>query len=214
MFFEKLIYIEPCPVFCVPSKRHKTQNQDPDPDPDPDPEPQPDEQYDMPQVGDTKISLAATGGQGWYELNGQTIVYDALPVAYANAQATFGGDAPAPGATLSLPNMIGRYPLGASSPNVPSGSNAYTLTQANLPVVNLLGTTTSTSWTNGSSFLEILNTGGYGGSGGTGGQNIATYMAHQHAVSVTLNPGAQTQIPITPSSLSVKYFVWLGLEAP
>lgn len=80
-------------------------------------------------AGDVKMSISTTADLGWLMLNGQVVAnaQSLYPSLWAKADATWKS-----GASLNLPNMAQRFPMGGSVGTI-GGANAKTIAAANLP---------------------------------------------------------------------------------
>jgi hypothetical protein len=176
--------------------------------------------------GDIKRGVQAADHSGWIKLDGRL---------KSSLTATQQAEATALGFGANLPNATDAFLVqnGASIGSV-SGSNTKTIAQNNLPNVTLSGTTSSSgdhAHTNNSS----SSNGGYGivrtSNGGNntitdadvsaGEPNILSSAialtinatgAHTHTLTTSsINGGvAQQTLNITPKSLSVTTFIYLG----
>lgn len=188
------MYFEPCPPFFFSSSNHHNK-----------------QKYlsslpyflteylDMPTVGDVKLSLSTNQTNGWYILNGQTIVGDT--VAMESAVSLFG--------STTLPNYTDHYPSQNDTIGLTFGSNApILLNQEHLPNVNL-----PTYWTgvgptvNPKIFVRTEPAGGYNVSIQSG-NNWNSYNTNQMVV--RLNPNVQQEIDKTPLTFGCSFMVYLG----
>jgi hypothetical protein len=158
--------------------------------------------------GDVKTGFQTTDHSGWILLDGRAIS-SLSPDQQAQATA-LGFGANLPDATDAYLSQNGTA-LGSVS-----GSNARTITQANLPNVNFTGTTsnsgTHTHTIPGQNFPT--NTSGSGNAPaqirtGAGFQSGAS-GDHSHTVTVA-SGGSNTPLDIKPQTLSVNVFIFLGL---
>lgn len=160
-------------------------------------------------IGDIKPSFINYDHGGWILLNGRAVT------SLTSNQQT---EAIALGFTTDLPQADGCFltqnqkPLGDVT-----GSNSVTILQENLPDVQLEGETDL-----GGSHSHFINynnrsaggfTSGYSDLTGTG-STATTQLdgVHSHEVTMESLNGGVTQVPldITPKSLSVNYFIFLG----
>lgn len=182
-------------------------------------------------AGDLKQSFLTTDNNGWYLLDGRAI--NTLP---ATAQST----ATALGFTTNLPNATDRIlktTNGIEAMAATGGANTLSITQANLPNLNLSGTVSGTTSSDGAhqhtpaagGFLlggtsinnngagqYSTNTGGvpsaWGGVGFLG--STASAGSHSHTVTGTATVstgGAGTTLDNRSPFLVVNTFIYLGL---
>jgi hypothetical protein len=170
--------------------------------------------------GDVKTGFQTTDHNGWIKLDGR---------AKSTLSLTQQAQANALGIGASLPNAANAFLVqNGSAVGTVAGSNTKTITQANLPNVNIGGTTStdgshahsinvngntvtlvsngtvtameegSSNWTTGSaaSYANVMNAAG----------------SHSHSITTnSINGGVtQTALDITPRSLSVNTFIYLG----
>ena len=187
-----MFYLDPCPPFvsCFASSgAHKRRSYVLEDPPD---EEEDQEWIDMPELGDIKLSVAEPT-VGWYKLNGQTLD-PANTVAIANATTIFGG--------AVLPDWSGKYPT-QGVPGTTFGTNAVTLTQGNLPDVDLPLQTTLTNST------QLLQVGYNNNVEWGGGANHFSGQSYDNWY-VSLNPsGTQTDVDIVPETVAMNFLVWL-----
>lgn len=164
-------------------------------------------------VGDVKSGMQANDHQGWVKLNGRVI-----SSLTANQQA----NAATLGFTSNLPNADSAVLVqNGSSIGSVAGSNQRTIAQNQLPNATLNGSTdlagghshtfTSTNLSNNGVFSVF----GAPDSLVNGQSSASTSFEPDHSHSFTtssLNGGVtQQQIDISPKSLSVNMFIYLGL---
>jgi hypothetical protein len=186
-------YYEPCPAFLLVAYSHKKQKTTPLSE---------SHVYDMPEVGDIKVTVATgNGSQGWFTLNGQTVTGDVI--AEASATTLFG--------STTLPDYADSY-LRQSSANlaqVEGTNDPIVIGQTNLPDVSYTGHVLRMR-DHGAEYADgVFNSyqsgGNSSGSGGTASQIWAVDF------NLKLNGGV-TQVPIdiNPKHVNVNYQVWLG----
>ena len=160
--------------------------------------------------GDIKTGIQSSDHNGWVKLDGR------LKSTLTSTQQT---QATALGIGTNLPDATNAFLVqnGSTLASV-SGANTKTISQANLPNVNFTGTAASNgdhshtisfntytpligSWT--------VNAGGNAGYTIAGTPSTSTSGAHTHTVSVS-SGGSGTALDITPKSLSVNTFIYLG----
>lgn len=170
--------------------------------------------------GDVKTGFQAADHNGWIKLNGR---------AKSTLSATQQTQATALGIGTNLPNADNAFLVqnGRALGDV-FGANTKTIAQANLPNVTLGGTTTSdgshTHTINVNSNTVTLVSGGTvaamaeGNSNWTAGNAqynasvISTSGNHTHSLTTSSMNGnvTQTTLDITPKSLSINTFIYLG----
>jgi hypothetical protein len=159
--------------------------------------------------GDVKTGFQASDHNGWIKLNGR---------AKSTLTTTQQAQATALGIGTNLPNATNAFLVqnGTTLGSV-SGSNTKTISQANLPNINFPTATTSTNGDHSHSFTrpngdQTYNNGSgntwWGGSWGSTNYT-STNGAHAHTVTVS-SGGSGTALDITPQSLSVNTFIYLG----
>jgi hypothetical protein len=173
--------------------------------------------------GDIKTGMQANDHNGWVRLNGR--LKSSLS-ATQQAQATLLGIG------TTLPNATNAFLVqnGTALGSV-SGSNSKTITQANLPSYNLPTATTNatgshTHWisaaamddrnfsnqgANQQDFGLWADAGSYSSSDSNKsiGRNTLSAGSHSHTVTVS-SGGSGAAFDITPQSLSVNTFIYLG----
>ena len=173
--------------------------------------------------GDIKTGMQSADHNGWIKLNGR---------AKSTLSATQQAQATALGIGTNLPNATNTFLVqnGTTLGSV-SGSNSKTITQANLPNINFPTATTSTNgdhthWisaaayddrnfsnqgTNSQQFGLWSDAGSYTTSDPNSnlGRNSLNAGNHNHTVTVS-SGGSGTALDITPQSLSVNTFIYLG----
>lgn len=158
--------------------------------------------------GDIKTGLQTSDHNGWIKLDGR------LKSSLSSSQQA---QATALGITTNLPDATNAFLVqNTSTLGSVSGSNTKTITQANLPNVNFTGTAASAgdhshSFTRPRGDQNYSNGSGNTWWGGSWGSTnyTSTNGAHSHTVSVS-SGGAGTALDITPKSLSVNTFIYLG----
>ncbi|WP_111709825.1 hypothetical protein [Lutibacter citreus] len=162
--------------------------------------------------GDTKQGFQSTDHNGWIKLNGRAI--SSLTSTQQTQATTLGFSSNLPDATNSFLVQNGTL-LGTVS-----NSNNKMIVQANLPNVTLTGTTNTNGNHNHGYSIDSSpwNSGGSSVSNVTSRNNVPTNVAasfagnHSHTITTSsLNGGVtQTTLDVTPKSLSVNTFVYLG----
>lgn len=178
-------------------------------------------------VGDIKSGFQTTDHYGWIQLNGR-----ALSSLNASQQA----NAAALGFTTSLPNASNLVLIqNGSTPGTIAGSMSKTLTQANLPNINFPTATSTTAGNHTHTHNAPGTSGNYGlvlrsqsnanvtvqhtDTNGAGNEpdltatvsNLTINSGGNHTHNVTVSSGGSgTPVDITPKSLSVNIFVYLG----
>lgn len=163
--------------------------------------------------GDVKTGIQTADHNGWVLLNGR---------AKSSLSATQQDQATTLGIGTTLPNAADAFLVqnGTALGSV-SGSNSKTLTQANLPNVSFQGSTNTTGLHDHTGSVNGVYTPSGTNSGGTfpagsgyyfkvGNLNINESGNHSHTVSVS-SGGSGAALDITPRSLSVNTFIYLGL---
>lgn len=163
-----------------------------------------------PTFGDTKYGYQTVDHNGWVKLDGRAT--STLTVNQQNQCTSLG-------IGVNIPNMTNKYlSQGVMGTEIGNVSNTVVLSQSNLPNVTLNGTTASsgthTHGLGGTIFFNPFPEPGIGaieyiGSGNTTGAS----GAHTHTFTTSsLNGGvAQTQVNITPRTLLLNCFIYLGL---
>lgn len=158
--------------------------------------------------GDVKQGFQSADHGGWVKLDGRSVS------SLSSNQQTRASNL---GFTTNLPNATNAFLVqnGSTLGNV-SGSNTKTILQSDLPNVTLTGST-STDGSHNHGFSVDSSpwaTGGTSVSNVTNRNNASTSNAGSHSHTVTtssINGGVtQTKLNITPQSLSVNTFVYLG----
>lgn len=151
--------------------------------------------------GDIKQGIQSADHNGWIKLDGR--LKTALTAAQ-QAQAT------ALGIGTNLPDATNSFPVqnGTTLGSV-SGSNTVTIARNQLPDVTWTGNIYQVAHgccTGGSADGVFSRTGAGGGGNATGGGSTNTY-----SLDIRLNGGVTQQtLNITPKSLSVNMFIYLG----
>lgn len=162
--------------------------------------------------GDVKTGIQTSDHNGWIKLDGR--LKSSLSSSQQAQATTLGIGANLPDATNSVLMQNGGT-LGGIS-----GSNTKTIAQANLPNITLSGTTGAdaghthtipfaTSTLNGAWSVTLNGAAGYNIAGTT---TTSTSATHTHSFTTSsLNGGVtQTALDITPKTLSVNTFIYLG----
>jgi len=164
--------------------------------------------------GDTKQGFQSSDHNGWIKLDGRAI--SSLTVAQQpNAIAL--------GFTTNLPNATNAFLVqnGTALGNV-NGSNSKTISQTNLPNVNFSGSTSSAGSHTHTGTIRSAGSANGSASGSQpwtlgGFTSLSTYITlnaagnHTHTTTVS-SGGSGTLLDITPRSLSVNTFIYLGEE--
>lgn len=159
--------------------------------------------------GDVKSGMQSGDHNGWVKLNGR---------AKSTLSATQQAQATALGIGINLPNAANAFLVqnGTTIGSVSSG-NTKTITQANLPNINFPTATTSTNGNHNHTFYHpqgdqnYSNGGGNTWWGGSWNYGASTAYAGDHNHTVTVSSGGSgTALDITPQSLSVNMFIYLG----
>jgi hypothetical protein len=162
--------------------------------------------------GDVKTGFQTADHNGWIKLDGRAI---------SNLSATQQAQATAFGFTTNLPNATDAHLVqNGGALGAVTGTNTKTISQANLPNVTLSGNTAydgSHSHTNTFSSANAIYTwdaraGGAAGWTTAGSSTTSSAGSHRHSfVTNSINGGVtQTQLDISPKSLSVNTFIYLG----
>ncbi|MEK6546879.1 MAG: hypothetical protein AABZ56_01040 [Bacteroidota bacterium] len=170
--------------------------------------------------GDIKTGIQSADHSGWVKLNGR---------AKSTLSASQQTQATALGIGTNLPDATNAFLVQNSTTlGSVSGSSAKTIARANLPNVSLTATTSNAGShshsvnVNDASVLYVYNLGvtamKEGSSNWTAGAaaNYANVLTangdHNHSVTTTsMNGGVtQTTLDVTPKSLSVNTFIYLG----
>lgn len=160
-------------------------------------------------LGDIKTSIQTSDHNGWIKLDGRL---KSSLTANQQTQATLLGIG------TNLPDASNAFLVqnGTTLGSV-SGSNSKSILQANLPNINFPTATTSSNGDHSHYFTRPNGDQSYSnGSGNTwwggswGSTNwTSTAGAHTHTVTVS-SGGSGTALDITPKSLSVNTFIYLG----
>lgn len=162
-------------------------------------------------LGDIKSGMQSTDHTGWIKLDGR------LKSTLASSQQIAATNL---GIGTNLPDATNAFLVqnGGTIGSV-NGTNTKMIAQTNLPNVSLNGSTTSDpGHTHTFPFVTTLNA-SWGIGGGSAGFNVAgntttsSSGAHAHSLTTTsLNGGVtQSALDITPKTLSVNTFIYLGL---
>ena len=162
--------------------------------------------------GDIKTGMQSIDHNGWVKLDGR---------AKSSLTATQQTQATALGISTSLPDATNAFLVqNGSAVGTVAGSSTKTITQANLPNVTLTGSTNSAgSHTHTMPFatsainLSWYTTGG-GGAGYliNGNTTTSSSDSHEHTLTTSSLNGnvTQTTFDVTPKTLSVNTFIYLG----
>jgi hypothetical protein len=170
--------------------------------------------------GDVKTGFQTADHNGWIKLNGR---------AKTTLSATQQAQATALGIDTNLPDATNAFLVqNASTIGSVAGSNTKTITQANLPNVTLGGSTSTdgshTHTINVNDNTVIVVSGGAvtamkeGNNNWTAGSTVSNANvisaagSHSHTITTNSINGnvTQTALDITPKSLSVNTFIYLG----
>ena len=159
-------------------------------------------------IGEIRSMIKASDFNGWVLLDGRSV--GSLTLSQQAVALSMGF-------TSSIPDASNAYlTQNGGSMGATVGSNSLVLTQANLPNINLTGTTSSEGLHTHSYSFDDDNT-SIANSGGTNTSAIAeetkpttTDGAHSHTVTVS-SGGNNVSINKTPKTLSVNMFIYLGL---
>ena len=164
-----------------------------------------------PKVGDIKNGFQTADHKGWYLLNGR-----AISTLSANPRAR----ATALGFTVNLPDATDRFLKNTSGTDnlaAASGSDTFTLTQANLPNVNFTGVTNTTGNHTHTYTDNPLNSTTNGVVSGTNNpisdnssvnDTTTTDGNHTHTLSFTL--GSSQPVALQPNNIVTNVFIYLG----
>jgi hypothetical protein len=159
--------------------------------------------------GDVKTGFQAADHNGWIKLDGRL---KSSLTSTQQAQAT------ALGIGTNLPNATNSFLVqnGTTIGSVTS-SNSKTISQANLPNINFPTATTSYNGDHSHSFTRPNGDQNYNNGsgntwwGGSWGSSVTTSTNGGHTHTVTVSSGGSgTALDITPQSLSVNTFIYLG----
>jgi hypothetical protein len=161
-------------------------------------------------IGDVKQGFQSADHEGWIKLDGR-----ALSTLSASQQAK----ATSLGFTTNLPDATHAFLVqnGTTLGSV-SSSNTKTIEQANIPNYNSPTATTSTNGNHNHSIqLRRTNQNFSSGSGNVFGNttgsifSLNTNSSGDHSHTVTVNSGGSgVPLDITPKSLSINIFIYLG----
>lgn len=166
--------------------------------------------------GDVKTGFQSADHNGWVKLNGR---------AKSTLSATQQAQATALGIGTNLPDASNAFLVqNGSAVGTVAGSNTKTIAQANLPNINFPTATTNTTGSHTHSYQDVIWSENRGQGNNTIGAGAATdndndpYFRtatsvasgdHSHTVTVS-SGGSGTALDITPKSLSVNTFIYLG----
>lgn len=161
--------------------------------------------------GDVKTGFQTADHNGWIKLDGRLI---------SSLTTTQQTQASVLGFTTNLPDATDAYLVQkGTTPGIIAGSNAKTIDQANLPNITLSGYTAYDTHSHTIPFatftpITLKWTTAWGGGAGytISGDTSTSSDNHRHSfVTSSINGGVtQTQLDVTPKSLSVNTFVYLG----
>jgi len=160
-------------------------------------------------IGDVKTGMQSADHNGWIKLDGR---------AKSSLSSTQQTQATLLGIGTNLPNATNAFLVqNGTTLGSLSGSNSKIIAQTNLPNINFPTATTSTNGDHSHYFNRPNGDQSYSnGSGNTwwggswGSTNwTSTAGAHTHTVTVS-SGGSGTALDITPQSLSVTTFIYLG----
>ena len=162
--------------------------------------------------GDIKTGMQSIDHNGWVKLDGR---------AKSSLTATQQTQATALGISTSLPDATNAFLVqNGSAVGTVAGSSTKTITQANLPNVTLTGSTNSAgSHTHTMPFatsafnLSWYTTGdGAAGYLFNGNTTTSSSDSHEHTLTTSSLNGnvTQTTFDVTPKTLSVNTFIYLG----
>ena len=161
--------------------------------------------------GDIKTGIQSVDHKGWIKLNGR---------AKSSLTTTQQAQATSLGIGTYLPDATNAFLVqNGGTLGTVSGSNAKTIAQNNLPNVTLSGTTSNNGAHSHTIPVALSTTnvgwGTYAGGSGytyTGSTPTSSDGAHTHSLTTSsLNGGVgQTSFDVTPQSLSVNTFIYLG----
>jgi hypothetical protein len=163
-----------------------------------------------PLVGDIKQSNINSDHDGWYILNGRAVATLALlPRSNANSL----------GFNVNLPNATNRFFKGSTeleSFGTIGGSEALTITQANLPNITYTGSTSSSGAHSHGFTQRGLTTwqfvAGSSVSNTPGSASYTTGSAGEHTHTLQIGTGGSgTPITFKPKFISTQSFIYLGL---
>lgn len=170
--------------------------------------------------GDVKTGFQTADHNGWIKLNGRAI---------SNLSATQQAQATVLGFVTNLPDATDAHLVqNGSTPGIVAGTNTKTIAQANLPNVTLGGDTSDngrhnheinvnnnsvTTVSSGNvTAMKEANSNWTAGSADEYAYVMGFAESHKHTITTnSINGGvSQTPIDITPRSLSVNTFIYLG----
>ncbi|WP_175622878.1 hypothetical protein [Chryseobacterium schmidteae] len=163
-----------------------------------------------PQIGDIKNSFQNTDHNGWYLLDGRLLT--ALPVNQRN-------NATALGISTNLLNATDRFlknTNGTETLGNLSGSDSFTLTQANLPNFNFTGTTSTDgnhthSYNDNTATANNVVSGTSNPIANNSSTNFNTGASGDHTHAYSFSLGGSTQpISLKPGHIITNVFIYLG----
>ncbi len=164
-----------------------------------------------PKVGDIKNGFQTADHKGWYLLNGR-----AVSTLATNPKAR----AAALGFTTNLPDATDRFLKntgGSDNLATTSGTDTFTLIQANLPNVTFTGTTNTTGNHTHTYTDNPVNSAANGVASGTNNPISDTSSVndvtttdgnHTHSLSFTL--GSSQPVSLQPNNIVTNVFIYLG----
>lgn len=162
------------------------------------------------KVGDVKHGLQTADHNGWYLMNGRAV--STLPAAAQAGAGTL--------AITALPDMTDRMIRTQTSETVGSltGSNANTISQANMPAYTTASTNTTTNGHHAHSFADLYEQveawsyqPGYSYPHSLFANQRTSTPAGNHAHSVAASTGGGgVALNIVPEFLAVNTFIYLG----
>jgi hypothetical protein len=159
--------------------------------------------------GEIRSVLKLNDFDGWIKLDGRSV--SSLTASQQAAALALGFTSTIPDATDAFLAQNGSSTLG-----VIVGSNSVVLTQANLPNVNFVGTTSTDGNHTHDYTRRETNTTVLGGSADLAADNPANTFntsasgLHSHTATVSTG-GVSAPINVAPKSLNVTMFIYLGL---
>lgn len=198
------MFLQPAPILYIHASKNRKRKTPSPPEP-----PLFEHIYDMPEVGDVKVTLSSTQINGWFILNGQTITGDAT--AEAAATTLFG--------STTLPDYTGKFLRQSANLQEEIGSNSILIQQGNLPVIDLpltadpfdsipIESLWAQSYTTNNTLFVHFNTTTPGTTATWRNRNALLSRFKTH-----LNTGTQIPLEINPESIGVNYMVYLGTSS-
>lgn len=160
--------------------------------------------------GDLKYGLQSADHDGWYLLNGRAV--NTLPTIAQNSAALLGYP-------TTLPNAADRFlktPTAAETIGSVGGAGSFTLLRANLPNINLSGTTNSAgahthTYTDNAATARNYAGGSNNPLANNANTSFTTFASttHTHTVSFA-SGGTGTAVNFVPSYMVTNVFIYLG----